>query len=84
VNLTSPGLNTAHYLDQLFILDNLMARANMPPQGKHLPGSTMIKCNWDYSLYHEIYFTIPPAFELQMVNICDTVETISIHLQRKP
>jgi hypothetical protein len=44
VNLTSPGLNTAHYLDQLFIPDNLMALANMPPQGKQLPGSTMIKC----------------------------------------
>ena len=63
-------------------LITMMANANVPPQGGQLPGSIMIKCNWDYSLYHERYFTIPPAFEVQMGKTYNPNDTLPSHLHK--
>jgi hypothetical protein len=60
-----------------------MATANMPSQGKSLPGSTVIKCQMGEREYSEKAFSTHLAFELQMVNICNPDERASIHLQKE-
>jgi hypothetical protein len=50
-------------------LINVMATANVPPQGNLLPGFTMIKWKWEYAFCNKCYIFIPLPFELQMVTI---------------
>jgi hypothetical protein len=60
-----------------------MATANVPLQGKRLPGSTMIKCKWVKTYCNKCYIFNPLAFEMQMVRICSPNETLSIHLHKE-
>jgi len=58
----------------------LMAHANVPPQGKQLPGAIVIKCKWGNRLQYKKHIINPLAFDLQMVRTCNPKETVSIHL----
>jgi hypothetical protein len=62
---------------------NLIASANVPPQGNNSFYSSMIKCKWGKTVCFEISFIIPLAFEMQMERRCHPIVTLPSHLHKK-